>query len=187
MDFNYIDGFVLLTLAYSFYKGFSKGFIIVLATFVALILGVVGAIYFSDVVAMKLQENTEISGEYISITAFSLTFIGIIIGVHFIARLVNQMVKIIALAPLNKIMGGVFNLAKTTLVLCVVFYVFDFVNHQFTIVQKKTLNESYAYSGLVNVANAVIPSVTSADWYEPNKWQNMVDDFKEEVLPEGLE
>lgn len=187
MEFNYIDGFVLLSLAYSFYKGFSKGFIIVLATFVALILGVVGAVYFSDVVAVKLQENTDIEGQYISLSAFTLTFIGIIIGVHFIARLVNQMVKIIALAPLNKIMGGVFNVAKTTLVLCVVFYVFDFVNHQFAIVQNKTLKNSYAYSGLINVANTVIPSVTNANWYEPHKWQNMVEDFKDEVLPEGEE
>lgn len=186
MDFNYIDGFVLLALAYSFYRGFSKGLVIVIATFVALILGVIGAVYFSDVVAIKLQQNTDIKGEYISISAFTLTFIGIIVGVHFLARLINQMIKVIALAPLNKIMGGVFNLAKTTLVLCVGFYVFDFVNHQFSLVQNKTLNDSYTYSGLVNVANAIIPSVTKADWYEPHKWQNMVNDLKEEILPEEM-
>jgi membrane protein required for colicin V production len=186
MDFNYIDGFVILILAYSFYKGFSKGFVLVLATFVALILGVAGAIYFSDVVAIKLQENTEIDGQYISITAFTLTFIGIIVGVHFLARVVNQMIKIVALAPLNKIMGGVFNVAKSAVILCVAFYVFDFINHQFTLVQSKTLKSSFAYSGLVATANTIIPSVTNADWYEPHKWQNMVDDFKDEVLPEEV-
>jgi uncharacterized membrane protein required for colicin V production len=46
MDFNYIDGCVLLALGFSFYKGFSKGFIIVIASFVALVLGVIGAMYF---------------------------------------------------------------------------------------------------------------------------------------------
>ena len=119
MDFNYIDAFVLIALAYSFYKGFTKGLVIVLASFVALIFGVLGAIYFSDFAAELLKSKTDINEEYISISAFSITFMAIIFGVHLIAKIVNQAVKMVMLGPLNKIMGGVFSMLKTIVILSV--------------------------------------------------------------------
>ncbi len=191
MDFNYIDGFVLIALAFSFYKGFSKGFVIVLASFVALILGVIGAIYFSDVVAELLKSKTEINEEYISITAFSITFMGIIFGVHLIAKIVNQAVKMVALGPLNKIMGGVFSMLKTIILLSVTFYIFDFLNTQITIVNKKTLDDSVAYNGIRNITDKVIPLITKSDWYHPEEIQKALDEAKdtieEQVIDKALE
>jgi membrane protein required for colicin V production len=176
MDFNYIDGFVLLALAYSFYKGFSKGFVIVIASFVALILGVIGAMYFSDMVAEVLKAKTDIDEQYISITAFTLTFMGIIFGVHLIAKVVNQAVKIVALGPLNKIMGGVFSTLKTVVILSVVFYIFDFVNSNVTLVKRSTLTNSIAYSNIMAITEAAIPIITKSDWYDPKKINEVLDD-----------
>ena len=181
MDVNYIDGFVLLALAYSFYKGFSKGFVIVIASFVALILGVVGAMYFSDMVAEVLKAKTEMDEQYISIAAFTLTFMGIIFGVHLIAKVVNQAVKIVALGPLNKIMGGTFSALKTIVILSVVFYIFDFVNSNVTLVKHKTLRESIAYSNIMAITEAAIPLVTKSDWYDPSKIDGVLDDLKNQV------
>jgi membrane protein required for colicin V production len=181
VDFNYIDAFVLIALAYSFYKGFSKGFVIVLASFVALIFGVLGAIYFSDIVAEVLKTKTEIQEQYISISAFTITFMGIIFGVHLIAKIVNQAVKMVALAPLNKIMGGVFSVLKTIVILSVVFYLFDFFNAQFTVVNKKTLNESIAYKNIREITEAVIPTITKSEWYDPKKLDKVIDEVKEAV------
>lgn len=180
-QFNYIDAFVLIALAYSFYKGFSKGFVIVLASFVALILGVLGAIYFSDYAAEVLKARTDMDEEYISIAAFSITFMGIIVGVHLIAKVVNQAVKMVALAPLNKIMGGVFNILKTLVILSVVFYIFDFVNSQFTLIKKKTLKESVAYHSIMSITDEVIPLITKSDWYNPNKFEEVIEDMKDAV------
>ena len=180
-DFNYIDAFVLIALAYSFYRGFSKGFIIVLASFVALILGVIGAIYFSDYAAEMLKSKTDIDEEYISISAFSITFMGIIVGVHLIAKIVNQAVKMVALGPLNKVMGGVFNILKTIIILSVAFYLFDFFNSQFTMVKKKTLNESVAYTSIRSITEEVIPLITKSDWYNPDKLEEAIDDMKDAV------
>ena len=180
-DFNYIDAFVLIALAYSFYKGFTRGFIIVLASFVALILGVIGAIYFSDYAAEVLKTKTDIDEEYISIAAFSITFMGIIVGVHLIAKIVNQAVKMVALAPLNKVMGGFFNILKTLIMLSVAFYIFDFFNSQFTMVKKKTLNESVAYNNIMSITEEVIPLITKSDWYNPNKFEEVIDDMKDAV------
>ena len=181
MEFNYIDGFVLLALAYSFYKGFSKGFVIVIASFVALVLGIIGAMYFSDMVAEILKAKTEIEEEYISIAAFTLTFMGIIFGVHLIAKIVNQAVKMVALGPLNKIMGGVFSALKTIVILSVVFYIFDFFNTQVEFVKRKTLKESIAYSNLIDITEAAIPIVTKSKWYDPKNLDDVLDEVKEAV------
>ena len=181
MDFNYIDAFVLISLAYSFYKGFTKGFIIVLASFVALILGVLGAIYFSDFAAELLKTKTEIDEQYISISAFSITFMAIIFGVHLIAKIVNQAVKMVMLGPLNKVMGGVFSMLKTIIILSVTFYIFDFVNTQMELVKKKTLNESIAYTNIRSITEEVIPLLTKSDWYNPDKLEEAIDDVKETI------
>ncbi len=181
MDFNYIDGFVLLALAYSFYKGFSKGFVIVIASFVALILGVIGAMYFSDMIAEVLKAKTEMDEQYISISAFTLTFMGIIFGVHLIAKVVNQAVKIVALGPLNKIMGGVFSALKTVVILSVVFYIFDFMNAQVEFVKRKTLTESLAYSNLIAITETAIPLITKSEWYDPSKIDGVLDEVKNAV------
>lgn len=181
MEFNYIDGFVLLALAYSFYKGFSKGFVIVIASFVALVLGVIGAMYFSDMVAEVLKAKTEIEEEYISIAAFTLTFMGIIFGVHLIAKIINQAVKMVALGPLNKIMGGVFSTLKTIVILSVVFYIFDFLNTQVEFIKRKTLKESIAYSNLIDITEAAIPIVTKSKWYDPKNLDDVLDEMKEAV------
>tara|TARA_R110002050_G_scaffold41242_1_gene100090 strand:+ start:93057 stop:93638 length:582 start_codon:yes stop_codon:yes gene_type:complete len=181
MDFNYIDAFVLIALAYSFYKGFSKGFVIVLASFVALILGVIGAIYFSDYAAELLKSKTEIHEQYISITAFSITFMAIIFGVHLIAKIVNQAVKMVMLGPLNKVMGGVFSMLKTIVLLSVAFYLFDFFNTHISIVNKKTLNDSIAYTSIRNITEEVIPLITKSDWYHPEQLEEAIDEVKEAV------
>ena len=181
MEFNYIDGFVLLVLAYSFYKGFSKGFVIVIASFVALILGVIGAMYFSDMVAEVLKAKTEIDEQYISITAFTLTFMGIIFGVHLVAKIVNQAVKMVALGPLNKIMGGVFSVLKSLIILSVVFYIFDFMNSKVEFVEKKTLSDSIAYSNIMEITEATIPLITKSEWYDPQKIDNVLDGVKNTV------
>lgn len=181
MDFNYIDAFVLIALAYSFYKGFSKGFVIVLASFVALVLGVIGAIYFSDFAAELLKSKTDIDEQYISISAFSITFMAIIFGVHLIAKIVNQAVKMVMLGPLNKIMGGVFSMLKTILMLSVTFYIFDFVNTQVEIVKKKTLNESIAYTNIRSITEEIIPLITKSDWYNPDKLEEAIDDVKDTI------
>ena len=181
MDFNYIDAFVLIALAYSFYKGFSKGFVIVLASFVALILGVIGAIYFSDFAAELLKSKTDINEEYISISAFSITFMAIIFGVHLVAKIVNQAVKMVMLGPLNKVMGGVFSMLETIIMLSVTFYIFDFVNTQVEIVKKKTLNESIAYTKIRSITEEIIPLLTKSDWYNPDKIEEAIDDVKDTI------
>jgi membrane protein required for colicin V production len=179
VDFNYIDAFVLIAFALAFYKGFSKGFVSVLASLVALVVGIIGAIYFSDLVAEKLHEQTEIEESYISIVAFSITFLGIMLGVHLLAKIINQAIKMVALAPLNKIMGGVASMVKTAVILSVSFYIFDFVNSKAELVKNKVLRESVSYEPLRDFTETVIPYFAKSEWYSAKNLERVIEDFKQ--------
>lgn len=169
LDFNYIDGFVIITLIYSFFTGFSKGFIIAVSSFVALILGGIGAVYFSDQMTEILQSKTQIDAQYISISSFAITFISIVFGTRFIAIIINQVIKLAALGLINKIMGGIFGMLKTVVILSVAFYIFDFVNSKFELVSDYTIHESIAYIELIKITHALLPLITESQWYTPTE------------------
>ena len=64
---NYIDIILVLLLIFSAISGFRKGLIVELASLAALILGIWGAIEFSDITSEFLVENFNWEPEYLSL------------------------------------------------------------------------------------------------------------------------
>ena len=104
-------------------KGLIKGFVVELATLAGLILGIVGAVLFSGIVANWLTGR--VSSEFIPVLAFLILFVGIIICVHLLAKLVESFIKAIALGWLNRIAGGVFSVFKIVFVASIFILVVD--------------------------------------------------------------
>ena len=72
---NYIDLVLGIILIIAAIQGFRKGFIVELASLAALVLGIWGAIKFSDWTAAFITRNTGFHSEHMSTIAFVLTFI----------------------------------------------------------------------------------------------------------------
>ena len=72
---NILDLIILIPLAWSAYKGFSKGLIISVASLLALLLGIYGSIRFSDITSGYLIDHFEFSSQYLPIISFAITFI----------------------------------------------------------------------------------------------------------------
>ncbi|HLV69958.1 MAG TPA: CvpA family protein, partial [Xanthomarina sp.] len=64
-------GFLLLGLI----RGFLKGFFVEVASLVALVAGVYGAIHFSDYAASFFEDSVDWDEKYVNILAFTITFI----------------------------------------------------------------------------------------------------------------
>ena len=62
LGLNYFDLVIAILLLWSAYKGFTKGFLIMAASLAALVLGVWGAIRFSDLTAGFLIQNLNLEG-----------------------------------------------------------------------------------------------------------------------------
>ena len=84
-------------------RGLVKGFIVEIASLLALILGVYGAIRFSGFMAEWLVNYISWQASYIDLAAFGLTFTLIIIAVSMLGKFFTKLAKIIMLNWLNRV------------------------------------------------------------------------------------
>ena len=111
-----IDFIIAIPLIWGLIIGFKKGLVLELASFAALILGVLGALSFSDFVGEKLSAIISISPEYFGLASFFTTFVLIVVGVFLLARIIDKSLKLIALGMVNRILGALFGLLKYALI-----------------------------------------------------------------------
>ena len=68
------------------------------------------------------------TGQYVGIIAFLITFGVIVIVIHFVGILADKIVDAVSLGFLNRILGMVFGLIKTVLILSVIFSVLNAID-----------------------------------------------------------
>ena len=154
---NIVDLILIIIVAWSAYKGFSKGLIISIASLLALLLGVFGAIRFSDITSSYLIEHFEFNSEHLSIISFAITFIIIVIAVHFVARVVDKVVKAVALGFVNRIAGATFNVLKIAFILSIVLLLLNKIDYKTGIISEELRKESLFYEPLANFAPLIFP------------------------------
>ena len=179
MAFNWIDIILGSLLLWSLIKGFRKGFIIELASLLALILGIYGAIKFADITASYLSNNIDLPENYTPLIAFALTFVVIVVGVHFLARLIQKLVKMVALNLVNRIAGAIFSGLKTALILSFVLFFVESIDQNIKVIPKDKKNQSLLYYPLSGIAFSIIPSITNSEYFEDleKEYQNVKDSF----------
>lgn len=154
MEINYFDLAVLVPLLFGMYKGFTKGLILSIATLVGLILGVWSGVKFSHITSELLFDKFQID---IPLLAFAVTFLGVLILMYFVGKLLSKFIDILALGLFNKIGGALFSAFKTILILTVVLLFFENVNNNFKLVDTATLNGSLFYPFLKGISKYVFP------------------------------
>jgi membrane protein required for colicin V production len=160
---NIFDIIIAALLIFGFVRGVMKGLFVEVASLVALIAGVYGAIHFSYFIGDILNEYVSWSEEYVSLTAFAGTFIVIIIVIAFLGKILTKLADFASLGVINKILGGVFGALKIGLILSVVFIFFGKINNTIPFIKKKTLEESILYKPVKKVAPTIFPSIIKGE------------------------
>ena len=145
-------------------RGFMKGLFVEVASLVALIAGVYGAIHFSSFAAEFLQTKTEWTEQTINITAFAITFVIIVLAISLAGKALTKLADFAALGIINKLAGGVFGALKIALILSVVLNVFDKLNNTITLLDDDTKQESVLYKPVKSLVPMIFPNIL-----EPNK------------------
>ena len=83
---NYIDIVIIVPVLWGAYIGYKKGLIIEVVSLIALGFGIWGGIHFSDYIGDILVDK--IDSEYVSLTAFVITFAVIVMTVFFLGYFV---------------------------------------------------------------------------------------------------
>lgn len=152
---NYFDIIVGGLLVFAVVKGFKNGLIIELASLAALVLGVLGAIFLSSWAEAFMRQWWDF--KYIGAVAFLATFIGIVIGTHMLAKLINEMIKLAALNLINRLAGALFSFLKYAFILSVLLSVLEFFSWNTAIIPPDQQSSSLLYKPLSKLAPSIFP------------------------------
>ena len=142
---NYIDIILLLLLSFSAIIGFRNGFVVEAASLAALILGIWGAIEFSNITSGFLIETFNMKSGYINIISFILTFLIIVILIHIVGRVVKKFVRIILPGIIDHLAGLIFGIVKSALILGVFLIVIDKIDVHSRVLPKDAKIKSRLY------------------------------------------
>lgn len=149
---NYIDILLLLPLLYGAYKGFSRGFVIEVATLLGLVLGVYIAIKFSDYTENILRDFLDMSSQYLSYIALGVTFLLVVIAIYLLGKMLTKLVDIVSLGLVNKLLGTVLGAAKSFVILCVILLIVDALDDKYQFMGKELKDNSLFYNPFFNFA-----------------------------------
>ena len=147
---NYIDIILVIPMAWLAFRGFKRGLVVELFSLLALIAGVYAALYFSDYAAKFLIENFSLNEDYVPIISFILTFIGVVVIVYFVGKLLEKLVDMVALGVLNKLAGAVFGILKAAIFLSIIIMLINSFDDEWISKDKK--KESVLYSPVSAIA-----------------------------------
>ena len=142
---NYLDIIIFCILGLLVINGIRKGFILSLATLVALVLGIWAAIHFSGYMSNLLVKTVHSSRNWLSILSYVLTFLLVVIGVIIIAKLLEKVVKTVGLGIANRMIGGLFGLLKGILGVSFLLFILVRFDPKEILITHKTKEASYCY------------------------------------------
>ena len=183
-----IDLIIGVALLWSLWRGFKKGFIVKIASVVALIAGVFAGFHGSDGLALWLHNELDWPEDVLSLTAFILAFILVVIGVHMIARMIEKIVDLTALGLFNKLAGMILGFIQMICFLSILTFALDAVFGKRGWLPEKAARETILFPHVETAIEWIIPEMTRDTPWDKirNNIQNGVNRI-EETLQEGVE
>ncbi len=165
-EVNYFDIIILIPLLWAGYRGFTKGVIIEVVSILAFVLGIWGAIHFSDYIAGFVRDN--INSEYEPVISFSILFVGIVVLVFVVGKLLEKLINLAQLKLANKVAGAIFGVGKVVLILSFLVIIVNQYDAKFKFIPKEVKEGSLLYAPLIDLSKKVVPAVGDSDTFKEN-------------------
>ena len=160
---SFIDIVLGLLLLYGLFKGVKNGLVVELASILALIAGLYGAIHFSYIVGNYLATHWDWNERTMSLLSFIITFFIIVIVVVMAGKLLTKIAEFALLGLLNKIAGGLFGALKVAIILGALLIFMESVNKNLKLINEDTKSESVLYEPIRNIGDLVFSTVIKSD------------------------
>ena len=154
---NIFDIIIAALLTFAFIRGLVKGLFVEVASLLALVAGIYGAIHFSYFAGNILTAYVEWDERYITIVSFAITFAIIVLIIALMGKMLTKIADFASLGILNKILGGVFGLLKIGLVLSIILLVFSKLNNTIPFLSDDQKEASILYEPVKNLAPMLFP------------------------------
>lgn len=156
---NIIDVIILICLVPAVFQGYRKGFISQAISIVSLVVGIWASARFADMVTTWIAQYITASEPVLKLVAFALILILVFLALGLIGRLLESILNFAFLGWVNRLLGIVFSLLKTLLIIGLVIILFNSLNSNIGLVKPETLADSALYQPIKNLADVVFPFI----------------------------
>jgi membrane protein required for colicin V production len=154
---NYLDFIILLPAAWFAFKGFSRGLVLELTSLIGLILGIYLSLHFSGFAAGFLTDTFHITGKYLPILSFIVTFLAVIIVFYIIGKIITKMFDAVALGFFNRLLGLIFGILKAAVLVSLLFFVIQSFDRDEKLITREAKDFSMFYRSIEKVMNVITP------------------------------
>jgi len=154
---NYIDVIIIALLIMAAIFGFWKGFVRQLFGLAALLLGIFCAWHFSDFAASYISQWIDKNETAVTIISFAITFIVVLIGVVWVGKLADKLIKMIALGLLNRLIGLLFSAVKMAFILSICIWLIQAFDLLWPFLPLQDTQNSLFFTPLSKPAPALFP------------------------------
>ena len=138
----FLDLLFVIILVLAIVKGYQRGLIVGIFSFVAVIIGLAAAIKLSAVVAGYIGDTIKVSTEWLPVISFAVVFILVVLLIRLGANMIQKTVEISMLGWVNRLGGILLYIAIYGMVYSVVL----FYAEQLKLLQPDTIEKSATYS-----------------------------------------
>ena len=174
-DMNFMDILILVPIGYAAWKGFKHGFVIELFTLLAILVGIYVGIHFSDFIAAWLKVTFSWDSPYLPVVAFTITFLGVGAMIYFSGKLIEKMIKVVNLSPVNKAFGIVFAVLKMLYILSVLLVLIESYDEKNDFFPEKTKEHSLLYIPVRDISVKTVPALSESTIFIKNALQPETD------------
>jgi membrane protein required for colicin V production len=136
------DLIFVVILIVAIFKGYQRGLIVGIFSFLAIIIGLAAAIKLSAVVAGYIGQTVKISERWLPVISFVIVFILVVLLVRWGANIIQRTAEAVALGWINRLGGIIFY----AVIYITVFSVILFYAEQVHIIKPESINESVTCS-----------------------------------------
>ncbi|MFY0253306.1 CvpA family protein [Chitinophaga sp. 30R24] len=101
-----IDIIFAIIIVFALYRGYTRGLIVALFSFLAVMLGLAAALKLSAVTALYVQQHWDFHSRWLPVFSFLFPFMGVVLVVRLGASILQRLVEAVMLGWLNKL-GGI--------------------------------------------------------------------------------
>lgn len=143
-----LDIITLVVFVVFFIRGYIKGLIVAAFSVLGILLGMLVALKMSQTFAAWLLANGYISSGWAQVAAYILLFIGVVLLVKLVAKIVEKAAEGLMLGTVNKLLGGLLY----SFLGAVVWSSLLWIGGRLHLISVETISESKSYSWLSQLA-----------------------------------
>lgn len=158
---NWLDWTLLAMLTFAAIRGFMRGFVVEVASLLAVIGGIWVAAHYNGRVAAWI--GMDASHEVLT---FIITFLLVLVVVHLLAKVITKAMDLVMLGLPNKVAGTLFGALRAAFILSVLLNILMARAELAGTVSPTTLEGSRLYAPLRAFAPMIVPALGETKWVQ---------------------